>query len=107
MDALRGLFSSSGIKHEWAVDSRALFDTITTLHDSKEYRLRPTVTRTRNSFECSELDTLRWVGGVDNIADALTKANLTLFGKLNKIWASGVWNMKVNGSTALNASEWR
>lgn len=32
------------------VDSRGLFDTITTLHNGREYRLRQTVQRIRDSF---------------------------------------------------------
>lgn len=106
-EALRDLFPSSGIKHELCVDSRALFDTVTTLHESKEFRLRPTVTRIRDSFESGELDTLRWVAGIDNVADTLTKANLTLFGKLNNVLASGVWSISMNRTTALNSEEWR
>lgn len=53
------------------------------------------------------MDTLHWVAVVDNIADALTKANITLFCKLNEILESGVWNMKLKGSTELNGDEWR
>lgn len=33
------------------VDSRGLHDTITTLHEPSDYRLRPTMARSRGSFE--------------------------------------------------------
>ena len=50
-ESFKSIFPHSKIKHEVLVDSRALFDTITTLHEAKEYRLRKTVTRIRNAFE--------------------------------------------------------
>lgn len=43
-------------KHIPHVDSSKLFDTITTLHDGKEYRLRKTVQRIRDSFEGGDID---------------------------------------------------
>ncbi len=37
------------------VDSLGLYSTITTLHEGKHYRLRPTVARLRDSFEAGEI----------------------------------------------------
>lgn len=68
------------------MDSRGLFDTITTLHEGRDYRLRQTVQRIRDSFESRELDTLRWIKGSANIADALTKRNPVLYRLLNDIF---------------------
>lgn len=70
------------------VDSKALFDTITTLHEGKEYRLRQTVQRIRDSFESKELNMLRWIQGNVNIADALTKRNPALHKLLNRVAAT-------------------
>lgn len=47
-EALRDLIPASELKLEFAVDSRELLYMISTLHESKEYRLWPTVTRIRN-----------------------------------------------------------
>lgn len=57
------------------VDSKGVVDTITTLHDGREYRLRQTVQQLRDSFAYGDLNKLRWVPSKANIADALTKFN--------------------------------
>lgn len=41
--AINILFPSTLLKHELNVDSNALWDTITTLHEGREYRLQQTV----------------------------------------------------------------
>jgi len=78
-------------KHHLHVDSKALFDTVTTLHEGTDYRLRQTVQRIRDSFECGDLDVLCWIPGNANIADALTKRNTVLYRLLNKIAITGVY----------------
>lgn len=72
------------------IDSHGLYSTITTLHEGKDYRLRPTVCRLRDSFESGELSVVQWVAGTNNIADALTKCNPVLFQKLASVVNSGV-----------------
>lgn len=80
---MQDLFTSRKFQREVIVDSRALFDTTTTLHDNRQYRLRKTVARIRNVFETGELDVLRWVRGTHNYANALTKLNFRIFCRLN------------------------
>ena len=80
---MASLFGHIKVPHELNVDSKALFDTITTLHESTEYRLCPTVQRIRNSFESGELDVVRWLPGTINVADALTKRSREFYDKLN------------------------
>lgn len=87
------------IEHELSVDSHGLFDTITTLHDSKEYRLRQTVQRIRDSFESRELDVLRWIRGFLNVADALTKRNPDSWRRLNTLLSEGIFNIDLQGSS--------
>lgn len=53
------LFPRQGIRHEVLVDSPALFHTIKTLHDNREYRLGKIGARISNAFESGELDQLR------------------------------------------------
>jgi len=71
------------------VDSFGLYSTISTLHEGRDYRLRPTVARLRDSFESRDISILQWIPGAVNIADALTKVNPAMFLKLNKIMVSG------------------
>ena len=78
-EAINSLFPKRCTRHELSIDSNALKETITTLHESTEYRLRQTVQRLRNSFEARQLNILRWIPGTENIADALTKRNITLY----------------------------
>ena len=71
------------------IDSHGLYSTITTLHEGKDYRLRPTVSRIRDSFESGEITTVQLIAGSLNISDALTKCNPSLFGKLNDVLNNG------------------
>lgn len=65
---------------------------MTTLHEPREYRLRKTVARMRDSFESGELDEVKWIDGKSNLADALTKNNTELSEKLNLMMARGIWD---------------
>lgn len=67
----------------------ALYNTLTTTHESQDYRLRRTVQRIRDSFEARDLDALIWIPGTDNIADALTKRNIELQKKLALVCGTG------------------
>jgi Reverse transcriptase (RNA-dependent DNA polymerase) len=86
------LFPSSPVplQFELNVDSKGLYDTISTLHESKDYRPRPTVTRIRDSFGAQEIRTLRLIPGSSNLADALTKGNFDMFRRLNAVFLKGV-----------------
>lgn len=48
--AVQTLFADRKIKHRVNVDSKGLYDTITTLHEGREYRLRQTVQSIRDPF---------------------------------------------------------
>ena len=72
------------------VDSFGLYSTITTLHEGRDYRLRPTVQRLRDSFESREIGALQWVPGNLNLADALTKINVDAFKRLEQCLVSGI-----------------
>lgn len=89
-ETIRDIFTHCHIRHEMILNSNALFDTITTLHESREYRLRRTVSRIRHSFESRELDVVRWFPGRENVAGALTKMNRVLWLKLNGLLSSGM-----------------
>eukprot|EP00737_Agarophyton_chilense_P001309 gb/GEZJ01001466.1/.p1 GENE.gb/GEZJ01001466.1/~~gb/GEZJ01001466.1/.p1 ORF type:complete len:332 (+),score=43.85 gb/GEZJ01001466.1/:752-1747(+) len=67
------------------VDSCGLYRTISTLHEQKDYRLRPTVSRLRHSFEAHEINSRNWIPGPKKPADVLTKVNPNAFKKLEKI----------------------
>lgn len=103
-ETIREIFPHYHIKHEMIVDSKDLFDTITTLHESHEYRLSMTVSRIRHSFESRELDLVRWFTGPENVADALTKRNKVLWVKLNDLLSTGKWVVNTNGGKAHDGS---
>lgn len=82
---LQCLGQANTFAHIMHVDSKELFDTITTLHESREYRFRQTVQKIRDSFESNTIDALRWIQAKDYIADALTKHNLSIHKRFNRI----------------------
>ena len=99
--ALNSMFAASNIGNELLVDSRCLYDTITTLHEGNDYRLRQTVQRIRNSFEASELNRMRW------IADALTKRNPSTYALLNRTLTEGTLAVNVSSGYVLDSETWK
>lgn len=73
--SLESVFQNEDFKHEILVESRALFDTITTLHEPLEYCLRKVLARMRDAFESGDLYVFKWVQGCNNLADTLTMPN--------------------------------
>lgn len=57
------MFSQTKFWSELCTDCRCLYDTVTTLHEARDNRLRPTVQRIRNSFDSHELNHMRWIAG--------------------------------------------
>lgn len=49
--ALQAILRSSAIQHELNVDFKGLYDTITTMHEGRDFKLRQTFQRIRDSFE--------------------------------------------------------
>ena len=106
-DSINRLFPHVLTKHELFLDSKCLFDTITTLHESHEYRLRPTVQRIRNSFESNELERMRWIPGRINVADALTKRSTALIMILNDICSSGYVDIDLDAGYSIDSAAWQ
>jgi hypothetical protein len=50
-----------------------------TLHEGRDFQLRPTDCRLRDAFSSGEINIMRWAPGLKNIADALTKRNHAMF----------------------------
>lgn len=101
------MFREVQIRNELFTDSRCLYDTITTLHEGKDYRLRPTVQRMRNSFESQELNSMRWIPGLINLADSLTKRNVKTYAILNDLLSKGVINIDLESGYALDSETWQ
>ena len=72
------------------VDSLGLYSTITTLHEGKDYGLRPVVERLRDTFETKQIDVMQRTRGPNNISDALTKRNQDTYMKLNNACSTGI-----------------
>ncbi len=91
MQGIRDLFlSNRSLPLVLSVDSRGLYLTVTTLHEGRDYRPRPTVCRLLDSFETGEISVIQWVSGSLNISDALTKRNVSMYMTLNKVCTSGL-----------------
>lgn len=88
------------------VDSRGLYDTISSLHNSKEYRLRQTVQRIRDSFEDGDIDVLRWIPGFFNISDEMTKRSPEMSRRINRIATKGFMDLPKHERFELESSEW-
>lgn len=103
---LASLFPEQTFTHELNVDSKGLFDTVTTLHEGRDYRLRQTVQRIRDSFESQELNVLRWVQGPVNVADGLTKRNPNSQRLLMRLLNSGVLQLPIHDTFAVDSEQW-
>ena len=95
------------VRHELTVDSNALQATITTLRDGTKFRLRPTVQRIRNSFEAGELNVMRWIPGMLNVADTRTGRNIVLYGKFKEMCANGKMKVDLNPGIAFDGCTWK
>lgn len=100
------IFPATSCIHHIRTDSKALFDTITTLHECREYRLRQTVQQIRDSFESRELNEIRWIQSHANIADALTKHNPEMHRLLNRVATSGTLVLPNHLSQELDSTTW-
>lgn len=87
------LFPRRPIRHKLLVDSKALFETLTTLHQADDYRLWKTVAGIRASFESRDLNVVCWIPGVAIIADPLTKRKMLLSWRMNDSISSGTWDL--------------
>lgn len=103
----KSLFPKTPTKHEMIVNSRGLYDTITTLHNGNEYRLWLTIQRLRHSFESMELDWIRWIPGTEKFSDALAKRNRIFYVILNDMCSSGIWNANLRSGYNMNSEKWK
>jgi hypothetical protein len=75
---------------ELTLDSRGTLDTMATLHEGRDFRLRHTVCRLRDAFSSGEINIMRWAPGLKSIADALTKRKYSMFSRLNNICVTSI-----------------
>lgn len=101
------LIPDKTVTHTLHVDSRGLFDTITTLHNGREYRLRQTVQRIRDSFEAKETDVVRWIQRKANLADALTKWSPEMNRTLTDVITSGRLLLPEHEHKEHSAANWK
>lgn len=88
------------------LDSNSLFDTIITLHENREYLLQQTVQFIRNIFESRDLLVIIWVQRLANMADALTKRNLTMHILLDCIFNDGELTIPSHEFHDVNSADW-
>lgn len=82
---------------------KGLFNTITTLHLEKDYRLMQTVQRICESFDARELDVQRWVQCKASISDALTKYSSVSHQMLDVITTDGRLTLPQHRDFKLNS----
>lgn len=104
---LRSLFPKANMRNEITIDSRGLYDTISTLHEGCEYSLRQTVQRIRDSFESGKVDVIRWDRGSSNVADALPKRNYKLWKDLKVICYTGCLPADLLRGQSRHSAEWK
>jgi hypothetical protein len=75
---------------ELTLVSRVTLDTTATLHEGRDFRLRPTVCRLCDAFSSGEINIMHWAPDLKNIADALTKRNYAMFSLLNNICVTSI-----------------
>lgn len=100
------MFPHQPLRHELLVDSKAIFETLTTLHTSEDFRLRATSTRMRASSESRDVNAVRWIPGVRNLADAMTERNGKMSKQLNTMLVDGIWHVYLEGTSVLNSKSW-
>lgn len=105
-EGLNAIFSKTRTRNELFTDSRCLYDTITSLHEGRDFRLRPTVQRIRNSFDSRELDLMRWIPGTVNPADALKKRTPNTSKLLNELTSGGLMCIDLRSGYALDSQSW-
>lgn len=88
------------------MDSKGLFDTVTTLHEGRDYRLHQTVQRIRDYFEFEEITMLRSVLKPVNVADGLTKRNPNSQRLLMRLLESGVLQVPIHDTFAVDSERW-
>lgn len=101
------LFLLSSLKHQLLLDSKSLFETISTLHHSDDYRLRRIVARMQNNFESNELNSSSWILGSENYADGFTKRKISLSGRLNAMLRTKTWTGNLPQSYSLDTDTWK
>lgn len=104
--SLLSMFPDKPLKHQLLIDSKALFETVTTLHQTDDYRLRKTVARIRASFESHGLNIVHWIPGTENYSDTLTKRNIRLSKRLSMMLTTGIWDVKECLGAALHSASW-
>lgn len=103
---LPSLTRNDAITHTMNVESKGLFDTLSTLHEGREYRFRQTGQQIRNSFDSGDLDELQWIEGRVNIADGFTKDNHETQKMLHRVTATGRLEFTNHKSHQLTGMDW-
>lgn len=73
--AILSIASPCTYKRMRSVNTMGLLDTITSLHERKDYWLCQTVRRTWDTFDAEEIDEITWISEKASLVDALTKHN--------------------------------
>lgn len=95
-NTLESIFVRTKSKHEILVYYREIFDTITTLHEPREYRLRNLFARLCEEFESGNIYGVKWAQGTNILDESLTKSNVVIAERLNRLIAERIWEDKID-----------
>ncbi|CAN8072610.1 unnamed protein product [Agarophyton chilense] len=101
------IFPKIKIAHYILVDSKAIFDTIRTLHKCREFRLGKTVTIIKDPFEAGERDEITWIPGNLNMTDSLTKRSTVHSAKTNRMFRDGFWDKDMTKGVSHDSENWQ
>lgn len=85
---LRPLYPKERFGHVLNVDLRGLFETITTLHEGRKYRLSRTVKRLSDQLESRDLDIFNLVTSSADLVEVFTKRRPETHKLINRIFKS-------------------
>ncbi|KAI1001493.1 hypothetical protein K3495_g6699 [Podosphaera aphanis] len=77
LDIITNQLEIQEIPYIICTDSFSLYERLVKLGTTKEKRLMIDIMAIRESYERRELSEIRWINGLDNSADAMTKAKPT------------------------------
>lgn len=86
------------IHHEFIVESKELFDTITSNNSNRAFRLRKCVVRLRASIESGKTNAIRWVSSKENFSDAPTRNNIPMWVQLNARMKESLWKIEFSNA---------
>lgn len=102
-NSFESIFCGMSFRHELLVDSRALFEKIKKLHEPRAYLLRKVAARMMDGFESGDLNGVKWIQGINNLSNILTKPNTIVSIRLIQMLDGGIWDDHMDGPVHISS----